>query len=163
MKQLVVVRHAKSSWKSDVRDDFDRPLNDRGHHDAPLMARRLQSKFPEINAFVSSTANRALTTAHYFAEVYNVDKQQVMEVPALYHAAPDVFFDVISGFNDALHNVAVFSHNPGITEFVNQLTTVRIDDMPTCAMFAIQVKTESWQNFQTAEKSFLYFDYPKNI
>jgi phosphohistidine phosphatase len=58
--------------------------------------------------------------------------------------------------------VAVFSHNPGITEFANSLTNVRIDDMPTCSTFALSIDTNSWNDFESAEKKFLFFDYPKN-
>jgi phosphohistidine phosphatase len=67
MKTLLLIRHAKSSWDTPSQKDFDRPLNDRGHHDAPAMAERLLDKGIKIDAFISSTANRALTTARYFA------------------------------------------------------------------------------------------------
>jgi phosphohistidine phosphatase len=37
-----------------------------------------------------------------------------------------------------------------------------VDDMPTCAIFALQAETDSWKDFAEAEKIFLFFDYPKN-
>jgi phosphohistidine phosphatase len=40
---------------------------------------------------------------------------------------------------------------------------VHVDDMPTCAVFALRVLTDEWKNFQLAEKEFWFFDYPKNI
>jgi phosphohistidine phosphatase len=57
----------------------------------------------------------------------------------------------------------VFSHNPGITEFVNELTKTQIDVMPTCGIFAMNVHTKSWADFKSAKKDFLFFDYPKSI
>ncbi len=60
-------------------------------------------------------------------------------------------------------SVALFSHNPGITAFVNDLTNTHIDDMPTCAVFAVHIKTNSWKDFKNAEKNFWFFDYPKNL
>ncbi|MGC5317030.1 SixA phosphatase family protein, partial [Escherichia coli] len=68
MKQLIIVRHAKSSWANIGMSDFERPLNERGNRDAPEMANRLINRNVAIDAFVSSTANRALTTAIYFAK-----------------------------------------------------------------------------------------------
>ena len=59
MKKLLLVRHAKSSWDDPFQKDFDRPLNERGHSDAPLMAKRLLKQDIDIDAFVSSTAVRA--------------------------------------------------------------------------------------------------------
>ena len=165
MKQLLLIRHAKSSWDITVSKDFDRELNDRGHRDAPEMAKRLLKKKVSIDAFVSSTAVRAFTTAVYFADAYEKEGYKsldVIGVPKLYQAEPFVFEKVITGLDDALDTVAVFSHNPGITEFVNGLTTARIDDMPTCGIFAIKIETDNWKDFLSAKKSFLFFDYPKN-
>ena len=62
MKSLLLIRHAKSSWDFDV-EDFDRPLNHRGKNDAPEMAKRLLKKDIKIDAFISSPAKRAITTA----------------------------------------------------------------------------------------------------
>lgn len=161
MKSLIIIRHAKSSWDFSTLNDFDRPLNERGHKDAPMMAKRLLDKKIAIDAFISSTAKRAFTTASYFAEAYNVKEKNIIKVPELYHAAPKVFYDVIETVNDTFNSIAVFSHNPGITDFVNQLTNARIDNMPTCGVFAVTIQTESWKNFAAAEKEFWFFDYPK--
>ena len=162
MKSLIIIRHAKSSWDFSTLNDFDRPLNERGHRDAPIMAKRLLDKKIAIDAFISSTAKRAFTTATYFAEAYDVKEKHIIKVPELYHAAPAVFYDVIKTVDDNLNTIALFSHNPGITDFVNQLTNTKIDDMPTCAVFAITIETESWKNFVNAEKDFWFFDYPKS-
>src|ERR1044072_5590497 len=139
MKSILVIRHAKSTWDHPSLIDFDRPLNDRGHRDAPMMATRLKEKGVNIDVFVSSTANRAFTTAAYFAETYGVKKKDILKRPELYHAPANMFFQVIGSLNNAYDSVALFSHNPGITDFVNMLTNVRIDDMPTCAIFAVKV------------------------
>ncbi len=162
MKKLLLIRHAKSSWNDISQPDFDRPLNDRGNKDAPKMAKRLLKDEIEIDAFVSSPAVRALTTAEYFAEAYDVKKKNVITDQILYHPAPEIFFEIISTLDDDHKTVAIFSHNPGITEFVNRLTNVRIDDMPTCAIFGVKADIKSWKSFQEAEKKFWFFDYPKN-
>ena len=161
MKSLIIIRHAKSSWDFSTLNDFDRPLNERGHKDAPMMAKRLLDKQITIDAFISSTAKRAFTTAAYFAEAYDVKEKNIIKIPELYHAAPVVFYDVIKTVDDSLNCIALFSHNPGITDFVNQLTNTKIDDMPTCAVFAVNIKIESWKKFADAEKDFWFFDYPK--
>jgi phosphohistidine phosphatase len=57
---------------------------------------------------------------------------------------------------------SLFAHNPGITYFVNELTAVQVDNMPTCAVFAISLDIDQWKNFAAAKKHFLFFDYPKN-
>jgi phosphohistidine phosphatase len=162
MKQLLIIRHAKSSWAIPGQEDFDRPLNDRGHRDAPMMAERIHKKEVPVDAFVSSPANRALTTAQYFAKEYGVHKKDIMQFPELYHAMPGAFLDVISRLDDSLETIALFSHNPGITAFANILTDARIDDMPTCAVFAVKASITHWKDFPAAKKTFWFFDYPKS-
>jgi phosphohistidine phosphatase len=163
MKQLLIIRHAKSSWDFSVMNDFDRPLNERGHADAPKMAKRLLDKKIDIDAFISSAAKRALTTATYFAETYDVKKKDIIKVDELYHAPVKMFYTVITTINNKYNTVAIFSHNPGITDFVNELTDTSIDNMPTCGIYAIAINTNDWKNFRTAGKDFLFFDYPKNV
>ncbi len=161
MKQLLIIRHAKSSWALVGQDDFDRPLNDRGHKDAPMMAKRLLDKQIAIDIMITSPANRALTTANYFADTYALKKGCLAIVRKLYHARAAIFYDVITEIDDAISSAAVFSHNPGITDFVNELTTTQIDNMPTCGIFAIKADTDCWKDFKTAKKTFWFFDYPK--
>lgn len=163
MKHLLVIRHAKSSWGDASLPDFDRPLNDRGKHDSPLMAQRLLARSITIDAFISSPAKRARKTAALFAAEYKYDKEKIILIPELYHAAPANFFDAIAQTPTKANTIAVFSHNPGITEFVNMLTEVRVDDMPTCAIFGIQVATQNWADFKAAPKTFWFFDYPKSL
>lgn len=159
MKNVYFIRHAKSSWAFDVASDFERPLNDRGNQDAPTMAQKLFSQNILIDAFVSSTAKRAISTAQYFANQYN--SNQIIEVGSLYHPVIDTFFTVIESLNNSFNNVAIFSHNPTITEMVNELTEVKIDDMPTCGVFGVQANCNHWQEFKKAKKTFLFFYYPK--
>jgi phosphohistidine phosphatase len=68
---------------------------------------------------------------------------------------------VISKLDDKYKTIAVFSHNEGITSFANMLTDARIDNIPTCGIFAIKIKTKQWSAFEEAEKEFWFFDSPK--
>jgi phosphohistidine phosphatase len=162
MKQLFVIRHAKSSWDSLGQPDFDRPLNERGHRDAPKMAHRLFKSGFRLDAIVSSPANRALTTARYFAEEYGFKEKDILIVDRLYHAPAETFYEVIAkDLKDQWASVAIFSHNPGITYFANSLGVVQLDNMPTCGIIGIKADIDSWADFAKAGKDFLHFDYPK--
>ncbi|GAC1443312.1 MAG: histidine phosphatase family protein [Sediminibacterium sp.] len=161
MKTLLIIRHAKSSWNNALLNDFDRPLNERGRNDAPMMAKKLRDRKLPVNAFVSSPAERAFATAAYFAEAFGVKKKDIIRIPELYHATVPVFYTTVSRIADDIATAALFSHNPGITAFVNELTGTRIDNMPTCGIFAVKAPISQWKDFAGAEKQFLFFDYPK--
>ncbi|MGN6491838.1 MAG: SixA phosphatase family protein [Agriterribacter sp.] len=162
MRTIVVVRHAKSSWDDISVSDFDRTLNERGKQEAPMMAQLLFNRNIPIDSFISSPAKRARKTAAYFAKQFGFSADQIVLRDALYQAEADAFYKEIEQLDNALSNIALFSHNPGITDFVNSLSTaVKVDDMPTCSIFAVQVNITKWTDFRSTSKKFLFFDYPR--
>jgi phosphohistidine phosphatase len=163
MKQLFVVRHAKSSWDHIGLSDFERPLNKRGKHDAPDMAKRLWDHGFRVDGIISSPAVRALTTAEYFADHFGFEKKDILKVDRLYHADVNTFYDVISKeIPEKWSRVILFSHNPGITYFVNSTGLVMLDNMPTCGIFGFEAECDTWRLLEKAPKKFVLFDYPKN-
>jgi len=161
LKQLFIIRHAKSD-QSFFGNDFERPLNERGRSDAPAMSKRLLDKKYKIDALISSPAVRAKKTAESFAETLKMPSTEIIFVSALYHAAMEVFYGVVCGLPDEMSVVAVFSHNPRISYFVNSLTETKVDNMPTCSIFAVSADITAWSGFNKAKKEFLFFDYPKS-
>ena len=161
MKTLLLIRHAKSDWGNPLLADFERPLNERGKRDAPMMGKRLVEKKIHIDQFISSPAKRAKKTAIAIAKEYKTDKDDIVFEQSLYGAGPDVFNEVISKVKDKHDVIAIFSHNPGITDFANELTKTRIDNIPTCGVFAVKCDISSWKDFKAAEKEFIFFDAPK--
>ena len=162
MKTLILVRHAKSDWNDPAVGDSERPLNERGKKDAKEMAKRLKKRGLKIDAFISSPAKRAFRTARAFAKAFDVKKDEIQTDKHLYGALPAQFEQTVASLNDKYNTVALFSHNPGITDYVNTLCNVHTDDMPTCAIFAVQANVQNWKDFAKAEKNFLFYDYPKN-
>jgi phosphohistidine phosphatase len=161
LKTVLIIRHAKSDQRF-FGNDFERPLNERGKADAPAMAKRLLEKKISIDAFISSPAKRAKKTAELFCSAYSRPADEIIFVPTLYHAPSEVFYDVIQHINDSINTAAIFAHNPGITDFVNSLTNARIDNMPTCGIFAVKTPIDNWAGFAMSQKELLFFDYPKN-
>lgn len=162
MKTLYLVRHAKSSWGDFTLPDFERPLNERGKRDAPDMASRLKTQAGEIDVFVSSPAKRALKTCIAFCDAYKRSEKDILLHDELYHAPEATFYKVISQLDNDFKSAAIFSHNPGITDFVNSLrANIALDNMPTCAIFGVYADIKNWKQFESADKHFLLFDYPK--
>jgi phosphohistidine phosphatase len=164
MKTLLLIRHAKSSWADFEQKYFDRPLKERGKKDAPFMAKKIRKeKDIDLDAIISSPAKRAFSTANHFAKEFDVKKKHIIQIQELYEPTIEAFYDAVTELDDDYKSVALFSHNPGITAFANQLTHVHVDDMPTCSVFALHILNAEWKDLKTADKEFWFFDYPKNI
>lgn len=163
MKTIILVRHAKSSWDDISLSDEQRPLTDRGRKNAPEMAKRLLKKNIPIDAILSSPAVRAKSTADYFAKEYDIKKKHIILVPGLYMASHDAFVKTIREAPEHASSIALFSHNDGITQFANSISETRIDHMPTCSVFAVNVDIQHWSDFQPGQAKFYFFDYPKSL
>ena len=161
MKILLLIRHAKSGWDNPSLPDFERTLTERGKTDARMMAKKVEEKNFNVDALVSSSAKRAKKTAKIFMKELKIDEKNFQLMDSLYEAPVKNFYQAVEFLNDEYNTVALFSHNPGITEFINSLDCQPVYDMPTCAVYACSIKTNQWKNFRTSEKKFLFFDYPK--
>ncbi len=161
MKNIVLVRHAKSSWENMLLSDHDRPLNPRGKRDAPIMGIRLKEREVTPSLIISSTAKRARLTAKKIAKKIGFSKDRIMLTKALFHADDDSIFEIIKSLDDAHDIVMLFGHNPGITECANLLTGTIIVNIPTCGVASISFNCNSWRDIEKREGSMIFYDYPK--
>ncbi len=160
MKTIFVIRHAKAEQIFTV-NDFERKLTDNGKADATLVANRNIDKIKPIQVFISSPAKRAKTTAQLFAAAVGYTEDAIIYKSELYHAPEFVYYEVLSKLTNDINSVILFAHNPGITDFVNGLGIVKLDNMPTSGCFGFTCAIENWSDFAKAQKQFLHFDYPK--
>lgn len=161
MKSILLIRHAKSSWENFSVSDFDRPLNERGKEDAPEMARRMKENNIVPDWVLVSTAKRTRKTAEYFIKQWHTQPDAVHYLDELYLASPATLMNVLKGIPDSVNTVAVIAHNNGLTDFANELCDVKIDNIPTCGIYAVRAAINSWQQIQEADKTFWFFESPK--
>ena len=162
IRQLLLVRHAKSSWDDPSVDDHDRPLNDRGLRNAPEMGKRLQGSGIRPVVWISSTALRAITTAEIIAEQIGFPQNQIQRSKDLFHASAPELQEFIAGLDDEIDTVALFGHNPGMTSLVANLYGLPIDNLPTSGVVHLQFREASWKAASSALPARATFDFPKN-
>src|SRR6476659_5412458 len=114
MKHLILLRHAKSSWKNATLDDADRPLAERGERDAPRIAERLKKRGAQPTLLLTSHARRALRTAEIVGRALGLGPAQTRTVPELYLASADDIRGVLAVQDDAHDCVILVGHNPGL-------------------------------------------------
>ncbi len=163
MKTLYINRHAKSSWANMGMADFDRPLNNRGENDAPMMGKRLKERGIIPDYILSSPANRAITTARTIATEIGYLLANIKEDRNLYHASEVSILEVIKQQDDENDSLMIFGHNPGFTDLASILSGRWFDNIPTCGIVAVKFETENWKEVAAGNGEILFFDYPKNI
>jgi len=115
MRQLLLLRHAKSSWESSTLPDYDRPLEQRGRLAAASMRRAMQGLGLQPDLVLVSSARRTLQTLEALEPW---DEMPLIEpMDGLYLAGPEQLLKIVRGTPDLVRSVLVVGHNPGLHEF----------------------------------------------
>ena len=155
IRDLHLIRHAKSFWDEPHLADHERPLNTRGLRAAPLMGRAMAARLQHLPAFFVSTARRARETYRGLSEGWTTLKRShVSEERALYTFSWDGLRDWLSQCDDGLDNVAVIGHNPAMTDFINHLCpSLELDNLPTAGWVWLRFEDVSWSEAALAVSS----------
>jgi phosphohistidine phosphatase len=150
LKELLLLRHAKSSWDDPDGADHDRPLNKRGARDAPRMGRLLQDEGIVPRRILSSSALRARDTAERVATSCGTPPEIVVD-PRLYEAAPADHLTVLAEQDDALESILVVGHNPALEQLLELLTGDE-EALPTASLARIELPLERWSQLDTSTR-----------
>jgi len=143
MKTLLLMRHAKSSWKHPDNPDDERPLNKRGKKDAPLMGNLIKEKELIPQCILCSTAKRATETADLVLKTLEF-KGEVDYLDSFYMAEPNVYLEGLHSLPDEIERVMVIGHNPGL-EGLLQILIGRVESLPTGSIAHIVLPVNQWK------------------
>lgn len=161
MKHLYVIRHAKSSWADEGMRDLDRPLNDRGKLNAPVMAARLKNR-AVVDHFVVSPAKRTRQTAKHFTAAFSFPENKIQWEESIYEAPVSALINVVQSLDDKFESVAFIGHNYGVSLLVAYLTGENVQ-MPTCAIASIELEIDSWSLISREIGRLIDYDFPKKM
>ena len=162
-KTLILVRHAKSSWKDSTLNDIQRPLNKRGNKDAPKMGDHMASKGLNPEVIYSSPGLRALTTARLISVKIGITPKDIKIDDKIYTFDSDELLQVVSKLKNKYDTVMIVGHNPAITDAANYLSGASIDNVPTCGVVVLKMDTDTWKNIYSNKATLERFDYPKKL
>lgn len=160
MKELLIMRHAKSSWKEPDIADHERPLKKRGLKDAAAMGKILKNKKITPDKIISSTAVRAADTATLVADKCGY-KKDVEFTEKLYMAECQTILNLLQTQSDKCKTILLIGHNPGMEALV-QLFSKKIESLPTSAIAYFQADIKKWKDLtKDADLKLKKVWYPK--
>ena len=170
MKQLAILRHAKSSWDDSSLDDFSRPLNERGIKAARRMGREMKKRKLRFDDVIASPAVRVRETLEHVAEGYGKSFSITFE-DRIYLASLRTLLEIVRELPDAAETPLLVGHNPGLEHLISNLTA---DDdsgyrnkvlgkYPTGALAIIELPAKNWADVQTGKGEIVELILPREL
>lgn len=161
MKNILMLRHAKSLHVDPNLKDFDRPLAPRGKKDALQMGAFLKEIGMMPGAVISSTAKRARQTTELFRDGAELEKQTIIWDENLYYGSSADYLVAIQKRSDETNTVLLVGHNPKIENIARRLCGNGSIRMPTAALVCMECSAREWNRVRESQASLSWLMIPK--
>ena len=161
MKQLYIIRHAKSSWDFPELADHKRPLKKRGKNDANIIGQVLKNEQISPEMIVSSHANRALSTGRIIASYLSFPQENIVINESLYFEGVSGIVKVLKQTDSFINSLMIFGHNPDFTELPGYLTGESLFHLPTCGAIGLELPIDNWKDIAPCIATQTFFYTPK--
>lgn len=162
-RELILIRHTKSSWADFSMRDFDRPLKKDRIEDAKNMAEQLKKLKLHPDLIICSPAVRTKQTAEYFCHKLHYDYDKILFEKRIYESSAEEYMQVIRETEKKIKTLVLIGHNPSITDFANLFLGNKIDEVPTTGVVWLEFESEDWEIYRTTPCKLKHFLSPKTI
>lgn len=163
MKNLILIRHAKSSWNNPSLTDFDRPLNKRGTRDAPKVGAALTRAGISFDKVLCSDARRACRTLSLVGQEVSMDDDAIVYRHSMYGASSGHLLSCIKEQPDTVATLALIGHNPGMEDLANSLAEVPVGAMSTCNAIQLEFDCDHWAELSPAKGKLMLHIKPRDL
>jgi len=162
-RTVLLVRHGKACSLDAFEKDIDRVLTQRGVNDGYRVSYNIKEAGIQPDLFLTSPAARASHSAMIFARAMNIRAESIRVIDSLYHGSASSIINTLTKLPEDIKTVAVFSHNPGITDLAERLTGGATSFLPTTGVAIIEYEMKEWKDMPASEPSSYSFIIPKEI
>lgn len=167
MKQIFLLRHAKSDWDLPFDDDRERGLSFRGKEQTKALREYLkESRFTFDKALVSSAERTQKTYSMLRKDVIRLPKPSIRE--EIYESEKEDYLFLLQGLDPNIGSVCLVGHNPSLEEFGNDLlfgedAPLRFTKFPTCAFLGLSFALDSWKELHWGSCKLMVYWIPGQI
>lgn len=162
-KNLVLIRHTKSSWTDASLSDFDRPIRNDRKEDPVKIGRRLLELGLQADRIVCSPAKRTQQTCRILCAEWNLDFNKVELDERLYESSAEEYLSVIGTTPSAVNTLVVVGHNPSTTDLANSLMKHSLTNVPTTGVVWLELDVLDWEISKISFAELKCFVTPKTI
>lgn len=163
--RLIIVRHAKSSWKHTALDDHDRPLSGRGRRASKSIGQWLAAYGYRPESVISSSSARTRDTWARIEKFFPGKIDTSFDF-RLYHCSSSAILEILAEANGS--PILVVGHNPGIAHFAARMvgTPPPHRDFwryPTGSTLVCDLPFESWPEVEFGHGRVVDFVVPRDL
>jgi phosphohistidine phosphatase len=171
MRELLLLRHAKSAWDVPGLDDHARDLAPRGRKAAKKIGRLLAEKNLLPDLVLCSTAKRAVRTL----ELVREELPRPLEVrllDELYLASEEAMLQLVRAQDDRVRSLMLVGHDPGLHRLAlllvggqnsEAIRTGLVRKFPTAALARLRFPVEHWVEVEPGSAELVAFWKPREL
>ncbi|MDV6237408.1 histidine phosphatase family protein [Leptospira ellisii] len=168
LKQIHLIRHAKSDWESEFRSDHERPLSERGKRNAKSLRKYLEKIEFKCDLFLVSDSKRTSDTYRIINRKGNLSNDEILS-EELYESDAEEILTKLRNSDSKHETIALLGHNPGLEEIANRLIRGKDDSshlesvffkFPTSGFLSIQSEISSWNELGSVPGKIIRFWIP---
>jgi phosphohistidine phosphatase len=125
------------------------------------MSFELSEKIKKVDLLLSSSSKRTTQTSNYFLD--SIDVRSNIFSENLYHSSSDLIFDFVLKINNKYNKTIIVGHNPGLTNIVNKLTNLKLDNLPTSGIVIIVFDVDNWKKINYKSGLVEWIKFPKDL
>ena len=156
MKNIILIRHAKSNWDLPLPDK-ERTIIKSGIKKSIKVADKAVNCINPSAIIWCSSAKRTLLTAEIFLKVWNLDQKNIVVIDNLYTFDCLQLEEIVKSCPNQCENLILFGHNSAITDFVNKFGDVFIQNVPTSGLVFLTFKNENWKSITKGKTEKIIF------
>jgi len=165
--ELLILRHAKSSWEAGVATDFDRPLSSRGLRTAPRVGRWLAGRDLAPDFVFVSPAQRTRQTLELLVDALGSEPEVRVE-ERIYEASLGELITLLGERPGDFRRVLLLGHNPGLAMLVDYLARNGLPEapggteFPTAALAHLDMP-DDWSDLQRGDAELMEMLRPREL
>tara|TARA_Y100000766_G_scaffold79236_1_gene67352 strand:- start:117 stop:497 length:381 start_codon:yes stop_codon:yes gene_type:complete len=125
------------------------------------MANFLSKKINKICFLHSSSSVRTFETSKFFIDRIKFDKIKYDD--SLYHSSSFSILNMVKNYPDNYSSVVIIAHNPGLTNLINEITNISLDNLPTTGLAEIDFNCLKWNEVSFENSNLIEIKFPKQL
>ena len=169
MKNIGLLRHAKSSRDDPHLADIDRPLTPRGERGAELMGAEFRKRDATFDLVLASPARRVIETIRSFEKGYGETLEPTYE-PVLYENSATTLLNMLVDIGDAAERILLVGHNPSLQNLGTMLANPQdalhaelAEHFPTAAAVLLELPINQWSDLGTGAGRIVWLVKPGDL